>query len=126
MTYLKITLFFLIANSGCAQEYQSQAELENEILGTWYYENYPLSKITFSEDGTVKRHSEEELQSTNAYEITNICEGEELRDNQSFLKETYKNGSTSCAYIEAINLTDGFLTMMTKSQGKIIVLKRKI
>ncbi len=125
MNYFKITILILLSTHIIsAQEYQSKSELENEILGTWYYDNDLKSKITFSENGTVKRFFENELQSTATFEITSSCDGEELPDNQFFLKETDENGS-SCSYIEAINFNEnGIFSLMTKSQGRVIVLKR--
>ena len=125
MDYLKILfLILLCTHLSSAQEYQSKSELENEILGTWYYDNDLKSKITFSENGTVKRFFEDELQSTATFEITSSCDGEELPEKQFFLKETDENGS-SCSYIEAINFNEnGIFSLMTKSQGRLIVLKK--
>jgi hypothetical protein len=125
MKYLRITLFFLLAgNSIYAQNHQSYADLENEILGSWHLENDPRTRLNFLENGVLKRYVGDELQSTNRYEITKTCCGEELKDQQFFLKEINKNGNIFCAYIEAINLYKGFFTLMTKSQGKVIVLKK--
>ena len=126
MDYLSLTFFFLlIANSSCAQDYQSKSDLEKEIVGTWHYEIEPKSKITFSDDGIVKRYFEDKLQYTSRYEITDNCEGEKLQDRHFFLKENDDKGSSYCLYIQAINYNNnGFFTLMTISQGKIIVLKR--
>lgn len=125
MNYLKITLLiFLCSHLISSQEYQTKSELEKEILGTWHYENEPKSKIVFFDDGTLKRYMEDELQSVSSYKITPNCDGEELPEKQYFLRETDENGS-SCSYIEAINFNDnGFFSLMTKSQGRIIILKK--
>lgn len=128
MTYLKISLLFLlIGHSGGAQEYQSKYEVEHEILGTWQYETDPRTKITFSDDGVVKRYFGDELHSTGTYEITSCCDGEELPDNQFFLKENGKDGTSFCSYIEGVNFNNNeFFTVMTRSRGKIIVLIKAI
>ncbi len=126
MHYLKITiLYLLLTNTACAQDYQSKNELENEIIGSWHLENSPEDKITFYKDGTVKRYIGEVLRTTSKYEITKECNEEKLFNNGSFLKEINENGISSCAYIEAINYDDnGFFSLMTQSQGKIIVYKK--
>jgi hypothetical protein len=125
MNYFKIFLLILLGtHTISAQEYQSKPELEKEIVGTWHYENEPKSKIVFYDNGTLKRYFEKELQSVSSYEITSNCDGEVLPENQFFLQETDKNDSF-CSYIEAINFNkNGIFSLMTKSQGRIIVLKR--
>lgn len=127
MNPFKIALIFLLfSNSSYAQDYhQSKSELENEILGTWYYENDPKSKTVFYDDGTLEEYYEEKMKSTSNYEITNFCDGEKFKGRNFFIKKYTLNG-TSCSYIEAINYNEnGIFSMITKSQGKIIVLQRK-
>lgn len=125
MSYFNITLFLLLIAHCNAQDYQSKSELEKEIIGAWHFESDTESIITFSEDGIVKRFFGDTLQSTSNYEITENCDGEELQNNNFFLKETDDKGSSFCLYIEGINYdNNGFFTLMTKSQGKVVVLKK--
>ena len=126
MKYLKITfLLFFIANTGCAQDYQSKEELENQITGSWHLENSPKDIWTFFEDGTVKKFNGNELRSTGKYEITKNCGDWKLSNKNFFLKQISENGPTSCDYIEAINYNNnGFFSLMTGNQGKIVVFKK--
>ena len=127
MKYLKITVLFLlfITNTGCAQDYQTKDELANQIIGSWHLENSAEDRITFLKDGTVKRFDENGLISSDKYEITKDCDGEKLSNTDFFLKIIDKNGISSCAYIEGINYdNNGFFSLMTKNQGKIVVYKK--
>jgi len=104
MKYLKITILLLFSiHISTAQDYQKKDELESQIIGSWYLENSNEDKITFFEDGTIKRFYMNELQSSGKFEITKKCEGEKLSNNGYFLKEISKNGSSFCAYIESID-----------------------
>lgn len=127
MNYLKFTLIILFfSNLGLSQTFQTKSELENEIKGTWYLEDDSKSKIIFYDNSIVKRYYEGELRQTGNYEIVNFCGEERIPEKEFFLKETYQNGSSTCFYIEAINLdNNGVFSMMTKSQGKIVVLKKQ-
>ena len=126
MKYLKVTfLLLLISNISYAQDYQSKPELENQITGSWHLENSIQDRITFFKDGTVKRFVGDELRYTGKYEITKKCNGEKLLNEDYFLREISENGTSNCAYIETINYNNnGYLSLMTKNQGKIIVYKR--
>jgi hypothetical protein len=126
MKYLKTIFIFLISFNMCsAQEYQSKDELEKEIIGTWYREIDEDSKYVFSENGWIKHYYINKFQDSSTYAITANCGNENLANSQYFLKETYKNGSTECAYIEGINVDDNsFFSLMTKN-GKVVVFKKE-
>jgi hypothetical protein len=127
MRKLLLFSFFLFSTipTACAQDYQSKAALEKEIVGTWHLENSPKDKIVFTKDGVVKRYDGEELQSTKKYSIDNTCGGEKLEKGY-FLKETNTNNEVHCAYIEAINYNNSALfSLMTQHQGKTIVFQRQ-
>ncbi|MCP9199980.1 hypothetical protein MKO06_08685 [Gramella sp. GC03-9] len=121
MKYHKIFLLLLFINSAYAQDIPSKTELENEIIGTWHLEKSPEDKIVFFKDGTLKRFIGDILKSTSHYKITKDCNGEQLLDNW-FLKETDSDGVSNCVYIEGINANNnGILSLMTTSQGKIVI-----
>ena len=125
MNYYKTILLLLFINTAYAQESQSKNKLKKQIIGTWYLEKSPEDKIAFFNDGTLKRFLGDDLRSTSKYKITKECDGEKLLQNNLFLKETSQNGISSCTYIEGVNYNDnGILSLMTKSQGKIIVFKK--
>lgn len=126
MINLKFTLILLFFTNLClSQAPQTKSELESKIKGTWYLENDSKSKIEFSDNFIVKRYYENELRQTNNYEIVNSCGGERSPENEYFLKETDQNGNSTCFYIESINYdNNGIFSMMTQSQGKVVVLKK--
>ena len=125
MKYYKTILLLLFINTAYAQKNQSKNELKKQIIGTWHLEKSPEDKIVFFKDGTLKRFLGDDLRSTSRYKITKECEGEKLLQNDLFLKEISQNGTSSCTYIEGINYNgNGILSLMTKSQGKIIVYKK--
>ncbi|MCB7479827.1 hypothetical protein [Christiangramia sediminis] len=127
MNYYKTILLLLFINTAYAQEYQSKNELKKQIIGTWHHEKSPEDKIVFFKDGSLKRFLGDNLRSTSRYKITKECDGEKLLQNNFFLKETSQNGTSSCAYIEGVNYNgNGILSLMTKSQGKIIVFKKDL
>ncbi|WP_373057664.1 hypothetical protein [Zunongwangia sp. H14] len=127
MKSLKVLFLFLLTTKQLsAQNQQSKAELEKEIIGSWHYENSSQDKIIYFEDGTVKRYHAEVLRSTGKYEIVKECDGEKLQHDNFFLKETDRDrGASVCVYIEAINFeNNGIFSIMTRPQGKIVVLKK--
>ena len=126
MKYYKIFVLLLFINSAYAQDYNSKTELQHEIIGIWHLEKTPEDKIAFFKDGTLKRFVGDTLKSISNYKITKDCNGEKLLTNDWFLKETDRDGASSCAYIEGINSNNnGILSLMTKSQGKIVIYKKE-
>ena len=128
MNYLKFTIIiFLFTNLCLSQNYRTKMELERKIIGTWYLEGESLSKIVFNDKFEVKRFYDNKLTRISHYEIVKSCGEERLSENKFFLKETDQSGSESCLYIESIDYNNnGIFAMMTKSQGKVVVLKKQI
>jgi hypothetical protein len=48
---------------------------ETEILGFWVLENDSSTKIEFTIDGQIKTYVDNQLESTDLYQITNSCDG---------------------------------------------------
>ncbi len=94
-----------------------------EIVGTWVHENDSLTKIVFSNDNKIRHYEGAQLRLIEHYEITRTCDGETIAANKGYFLKTYsdKHGEF-CAYIEGLNYeNNGFFSLMTKNQGKIVV-----
>lgn len=119
LTLLLFIFFTLTAN---AQDYQSKAELEKEILGTWSREDSPGALLKFYRNGKLERYYKGELSSTSLYEITKTCDGETSKKGDYFLKELRGDDFVACAYIEHINANGkGLFTIMSAQRGQIII-----
>ena len=128
MNYLKYTIIILLFTNLClSQNSQTKMELERKIIGTWYLEGESQSKIVFNDKFEVKRYNGNKLTGTSQYAIVKTCGEEKLSGNEFFLKETDQNATEACFYIESIDYdNDGIFSMMTKFQGKVVVLKKQI
>lgn len=96
---------------------------ETEILGFWVLENDSSTKIEFTIDGYVKTYVDNQLESTDLYQITNSCDGETLSNNEKFLKTIDSiDNSVFCAIINGVNVNNsGILSLTTANQGKLVV-----
>ncbi|MCW1147197.1 hypothetical protein [Flavobacterium lacisediminis] len=96
---------------------------ETEILGFWVLENDPSTKIEFTIDGYIKSYTDNQLESTDLYQITNTCEGETLSNNEKFLKIIDSNdASIFCSIINGVNANNSnILSLTTSNQGKLVV-----
>jgi len=128
MNYLKYTIIILLFTNLClSQNFQTKTELERKIIGTWNLEGDLISKFVFNDNSKVKRFDGNKLTRTSHYAIVKTCGEEKLSGNEFFLKETDQNGTEACFYIESIDYdNDGIFSMMTKFQGKVVVLKKQI
>lgn len=127
MDYLKITITILLFTNLClSQNNQTKMELERKIIGTWYLEGDSISKFVFDDNSKAKRFNGDKLARISHYAIVKTCGKEKLSENEFFLKEIYQNGAEACFYIESLDYDgNGIFSMMTKSQGKVVVLKKQ-
>lgn len=100
---------------------------ETEILGFWFLEDDPSTKIEFTIDGHIKSYTDNQLESTDLYQITSSCDGEVLPSNRKFLKIIDSNdNSVFCSIINGINKNNSnILSLTTSNQGKIVVYIRQ-
>lgn len=116
-----------------AQDRPPSAEgLTEKIQGTWVLESNSSVKLEFNDLGELKQFENGKLISTELFKITSECGGENLTgndiSNRYFLK-TYQKGKENepvCAYLEGVDYKgNGFLSLMTQNQGRIIVYKKE-
>lgn len=123
---LSLLLFTLIITLFSLVVFENKKVLqdpETEILGFWVLENDSSTKIEFTIDGYVKTYVDNQLESTDLYQITNSCDGETLSNNEKFLKTIDSiDNSVFCAIINGVNVNNsGILSLTTANQGKLVV-----
>lgn len=123
LSFLLFTLIITLFSLVVFENKKVLQDPETEILGFWVLENDSSTKIEFTIDGYVKTYVDNQLESTDLYQITNSCDGETLSNNEKFLKTIDSiDNSVFCAIINGVNVNNsGILSLTTANQGKLVV-----
>lgn len=122
-----VILFLSVIYSCKAQQLGQQNNYATEIVGTWYSNDDPLWKITFTNNGLRKDYYENELTETYSYSISNSCNNQILHG-EFFLKTTEESSSISCDILNGFHTdtTNGEITMsITSERGKLYLFTKQ-
>ncbi|HEX8269350.1 MAG TPA: hypothetical protein VF581_05620 [Flavobacterium sp.] len=113
---------------GSVEEHSKTSTLlatNQDILGAWVLENDPTTRFVFGSNNMLRIYRNNVLQSTEPYFISTTCNGKLALPEEAFLKITDEYGITTCDVILGADVNgNGILSIMSESQGKIVVFVR--